>query len=137
MSVPDADEDFEFLVNLLASDGVDPDPPPRTAGPGQVAPDLRIQSGSDSKLDLGQVKAYYENKHMGVGVRDDGPGLTDHHQPPTNRSGSWSLFVMGAAVVPCRAARFPMLIYANYSERRKRGWAGERGGPPITATSVH
>ena len=85
MSAPDADEDFEFLVNLLASDGVDPDPPP--AGPHQADPDLKIQSGSDGKLDLGRVKAYYENKHMGVGVRDDGPGLTDH-QPPTNRSGS-------------------------------------------------
>lgn len=69
---PEADEDFEFLVNLLASDGADPDHPTRATGSQQVG----IQRGSDGKLDLGQVKAFYENKNMGVGV-GVGAGVRD------------------------------------------------------------
>jgi hypothetical protein len=91
MSRPDADEDFEFLVNLLASDGAGgPDPPLRTAGSHQADRDLGIQSGSDGKLDLGQVKVFYENKNMGVGMgmgARGGPGLTDRFR---NHSGLWS-----------------------------------------------
>ena len=68
----DADEDFEFLVNLLASDGTDSETPVRAGATGsrkgKDEDDGRgIQRGSDGKLDLGQVKAFYENKKMGVG----------------------------------------------------------------------
>jgi len=104
MSTRDADEEFEFLLNFLASDGVDPDLDPDPRRGAAVASSrkgddgdrsFRTQRGSDRKLDLGQVKAFYENKNMragkgvgkgmgrGVGVTDD-PGLTDHSR---NHSG--------------------------------------------------
>ena len=83
-----ADDEFEFLLNFLASDGVNPDPnpgPPRgtAAGSRKGGEDdrsLRIQMGSDGKLDLGQVKAFYEGKNVraGKGPMTDGPGFTDH-----------------------------------------------------------
>jgi len=83
----DGDEDFEFLVNLLASDGADPDPGPpplQTTGSRQVHHGLGIQRGSDGKLDLGQVKTYYEKKNTRVGtgtgigaVTRDNPGSAD------------------------------------------------------------
>jgi len=90
------DEDFEFLLNFLASDGVNPDPDPdpqrgTAAGSRKGGEDdrsLRIQTGSDGKLDLGQVKAFYEGKNVragkgvekgiGRGSMTDGPGFTDH-----------------------------------------------------------
>ena len=110
MSTRDADEEFEFLLNFLASDGVDPDPDPdpyrgaatassRKGDDGDHS--FRIQKGSDGKLDLGQVKAFYESKNnmragkgvgkgmsRGVGVTDD-PGLTDHSR---NHSGLYIVF---------------------------------------------
>ena len=73
MPIQDADEDFEFLVNLLASDGVESEAPPRAGATGSRegkdddGRGVKIQRGSDGKLDLGQVKAFYENKKMGVG----------------------------------------------------------------------
>jgi len=91
MSTRNTDEEFEFLLNLLASDGVEPGPDLQPLGAG-AGP--RIRRGSDGKLDLGQVKAFYEKKNLGVGkemgkgagvgtVTDD-PGLTDHSR---NHSG--------------------------------------------------
>ena len=89
----DGDEDFEFLVNLLASDGVDPDPLPPLRATGSHQVDLRIQRGPDGKLDLGQVKTFYEKKNnvgvgagTGIGGRDNNTGLADprHHR---NHSG--------------------------------------------------
>ena len=92
----DADEEFEFLVNLLASDGIDPDPPIGASGSRKVTAGddrgLKIRSGQDGKLDLGQVKAFYENKSVGLGIwggavgMTDGPGLAD--QGSRNKSGS-------------------------------------------------
>ena len=99
MPTRNADEEFEFLLNFLASDGVDPDPePPRGAAAGSRKGDdgdrsLRVQRGSDGKLDLGQVKAFYESKNTrgGKGVRKEmgrgvtgSPGFTDHSR---NHSG--------------------------------------------------
>lgn len=96
------DEEFEFLLNFLASDGVNPDPDPdpsrgTAAGSRKGGEDdrsLGIQTGSDGKLDLGQVKAFYEGKNvregkgvekgMGRGRMTDGPGFTDHSR---NHSG--------------------------------------------------
>lgn len=97
MPIRDANEEFEFLLNFLASDGVDPDPdPPRGAAASSQRGDdgdrsFRIQRGSDGKLDLGQVRAFYEkkNKRAGKGVGKEmgrgalgmaqgDPGLTDH-----------------------------------------------------------
>ena len=94
----DGDEDFEFLVNLLASDGVDPDTPPTrlqpTAVSSHVDSGLRIQSGPDGRLDLGQVRTFYEKKKnvgvgagTGIGAVRGNPGLTDLRHP-RNRSGS-------------------------------------------------
>jgi hypothetical protein len=99
------DEEFEFLVNLLASDGTEPDPS-IGAGPagsrlGNVAVDgPKIERRSDGKLDLGQVKEFYERKNIGgekekgqgvhMGVSDvDDPGSTDHSQ---DRPGSYIFF---------------------------------------------
>ena len=96
----DGDEDFEFLVNLLASDGADPDPPqpppPQATGSHQVDHGIRIQRGPDGRLDLGQVKRFYEKKkknNVGVGagtgigaVRGVNPGLADPRRS-RNRSG--------------------------------------------------
>lgn len=87
----DPDEEFEFLVNLLASDGVEPDPSPAADATGlqedkNVDDGLRIQRGSDGRLDLGQVRAFYEKKHTGkerrkgvgrVGLTNNPPGTTD------------------------------------------------------------
>lgn len=101
MSTGGADEEFEFLLNLLASDGagLDLDPPRGATDSRKGDNDDRgfgIQRGPDGKLDLGQVKAFYESKKMrvgkeaekgigrGVGVTGD-PGSTDHSQ---NRPGS-------------------------------------------------
>ncbi|KAF9651364.1 hypothetical protein BDM02DRAFT_861292 [Thelephora ganbajun] len=83
MPSPDADEEFEFLVNLLASDGVGPDPllgaasggSPSRKGQGDRG--FGIRRGSDGKLDLGRVKAFYESKNV-VGSGRDGPWLTDN-----------------------------------------------------------
>lgn len=100
MATPDGDEDFEFLVNLLASDGADPDrrdpPPLRTTGSHQtINHGLRFQRGPGGKLDLGQVRTFYESKNTasmgaGVGVGTSGtrenPVSTDQ---PRNSSGSY------------------------------------------------
>lgn len=108
------DDEFEFLVNLLASDGAELDP--RTPGAdvtGSRGGDgFGIQRGLDGKLDLGQVRAYYERRNtgegkekgkgVGVGSDADGPG------PPTNyfrnRSGLCLLCVFGRLGVPWQAA---------------------------------
>ena len=99
MPTPDTDADFEFLVNLLASDGAEPDPSSSRAAGSQPEVDhglgFSIQRGSDGKLDLGQVKAFYENKKMGVGmgvVGDRGPGPMDE---PRSLSGSRGGFAPG------------------------------------------
>ena len=86
----DADEDFEFLVNLLASDGADHDTPPLVTGSKRADRGLRIQRGSDGRLDLGQVKAFYENKNMGVRTagEKDGPGVMGRSRIP---SGSYKV----------------------------------------------
>lgn len=94
----DPDEEFEFLVNLLASDGVDPGPSPAADATGlqeekNADGELRIQRGSDGRLDLDQVRAFYERKNMGkekgkgvgrVGLTDSSPRITDRSR---NRSG--------------------------------------------------
>ena len=78
------DEDFEFLLNLLVSDGVEPDPPPRATDSrendgdeGDRTEGFEIQSGTDGKLDLGRVKAFYEKKKTTSGkeARDRYPRL--------------------------------------------------------------
>jgi len=81
----DTDEEFEFLLNLLASDGIDSEPPPGATSSRRDNVDrgFKIQRGSDGKLDLDQVKGFYENKTMKMGARDS-PVLTDHSR---SRSG--------------------------------------------------
>ena len=101
MSTQNDDEEFEFLLNLLASDGVDPSPP-GAGGSRKGHEDDRgfgIKRGADGKLDLGQVKAFYEKKNLGVGkgmgkgpgvgTATDDPGSTDHFR---NHSGSSVFF---------------------------------------------
>lgn len=106
MTAKGTDEEFEFLVNLLASDGTEPDPPPGAGpamsrlGSGAVDDGPKIEKRSDGKLDLGQVKEFYERKNIGggkekgqgvhMGVSDvDDPGSTDRSR---NRSGSYKFF---------------------------------------------
>jgi len=105
----DGDEDFEFLVNLLASDGVDPSPlpPPQATGSRQVDHGLRIQRGPDGRLDLGQVKTFYEKKNnagvgtgTGIAGRVDNPGLAD---PRHHRNHSGSLQWLSGCIVRCCA----------------------------------
>jgi len=98
-SMPGAvDEDFEFLLNLLASDGTEPDPSlgatgsQKAHGTSDRTEGFRIQQGPDGKLDLGQVKTFYEIKNMGKEkekdpVRED-PGLMN----PGSRERSGSCF---------------------------------------------
>lgn len=71
MADRDAEEEFEFLVNLLASDGVESDAAGsrREGGAG-----LGIEKGPDGKLDLGQVKAFYERKKKEEG-KEKGEGV--------------------------------------------------------------
>lgn len=94
------EEEFEYLVNLLASDGVEcessgpmmPQGTPGIAtqphkgnGGGDGGPN--IQRGIDGKLDLGRVKAFYESKNSRTGkkkgkgeseMKSAGPWTTDH-----------------------------------------------------------
>lgn len=86
MPTRDTDEEFEFLLNLLASDGADHDPPLGATGSQKADVDRgpRIQRGSDGRVDLGQVKAFYERKNATMGPLRDSPGLTDHSR---NHSG--------------------------------------------------
>jgi hypothetical protein len=83
MSPKDAEEEFEFLVNLLASDGVDPANPPLGSGGSQKGDASgagpAIQRGPDGRLDLGQVKAFYERKKTGS-RKEEGKGVTDSPQ---------------------------------------------------------
>lgn len=90
MPARDAEEEFEFLVNLLASDGAEPDPP---VGCQEGGAGSGVRIGSDGKLDLGQVKAFYERKNAGHGKEKEkekgfaeGPGLANYSR---NRSGLW------------------------------------------------
>lgn len=99
MPARDAEEEFEFLVDLLASDGVEPEPSLGAAGSRKSdSAAFGIQRGSDGKLDLGQVKAFYEKKNMGGGrgtEKAGGIGLTDGlgrstDYPPNHSEGlSW------------------------------------------------
>lgn len=120
MSTRYAGEDFEFLLDLLASDGVDADPQPLGAIGSRKGDDeddragSGIQRGPDGKLDLGQVKAFYENKNTragkgkgttgvrtgrrGVEMTGD-PGLSDHlrdHAGLYNRSFCLNLELLSA-----------------------------------------
>lgn len=86
-------------MNLLASDGVESAPNLGARAvegtPENESADtgIQIQRRSDGKLDLGQVKAYYERKNIGLVRKEDGkgldvvmtdrPGSTDHS---TNRN---------------------------------------------------
>lgn len=89
MSTRDAEEEFEFLLNLLASDGVGPDPGQPRGAPGDEPDDddrgVRVQRGTDGRLDLGQVRAFYESKNMRGGLEETrGPVSTDR---PRNNTG--------------------------------------------------
>jgi hypothetical protein len=75
------------LLDLLASDGAEPDTP-GDDGSGSLEvndADGTTQRGLNGKLDVGQVRAYYERKKkgegkekgVGVGLRG-GPAFPDH-----------------------------------------------------------
>ena len=131
------DEDFEFLVNLLASDGVDSDPLPplQATGSHQVDHGPSIQRGPDGRLDLGQVKTFYEKKNnmkmgtgTGIGAKEDNPGLADprHHR---NHSGllQWLPGCISRCACSCvmwRGLRMT-LTRGNYRERWERRRAGK------------
>jgi hypothetical protein len=108
MSSRDAGEEFEFLLNFLASDGVDPDIPDSLRGAAASSRkgddddrSFKAQKGADGNFDLGQVRAFYESKNIrggkgagkgmgrGVGMTDD-PMLADHSR---NHSG---LFIVSS-----------------------------------------
>ena len=85
----EAEEEFEYLLDLLASDGVEPNPPFEVDATGSrrgtgADGGFGIHRGTNGRLDLGQVKAYYERKNKGLGKGvpgvslRNGPGLTDH-----------------------------------------------------------
>ena len=87
MSTRDAEEEFEFLLNLLASDGAGPDPGQARGASGDKDDDrgVRVQRGSDGRLDLGQVKAFYESKNVRAG-EGAGKGVGETRDPvPTDR----------------------------------------------------
>jgi hypothetical protein len=80
MGGKDAEEDFDFLVNLLASDGLGE----------EDEGGIGIQRGTDGKLDFGQVKAFYERKNMGLivgGKEREGGNNPESANPPRNRLG--------------------------------------------------
>lgn len=103
MSTRDAEEEFDFLLNLLASDGIGPDPgQPRGASGDGDGDDrgVRVQRGSDGRLDLGQVKAFYESKNMRGGVGETRePVSTDRPRNSTGLSIALSAQTFG----PCLA----------------------------------
>ena len=85
----EAEEEFEYLLDLLASDGVEPNPPFEGDATGSrrgtgADGGFGIHRGTNGRLDLGQVKAYYERKNKGLGKGvpgvslRNGPRLTDH-----------------------------------------------------------
>jgi hypothetical protein len=90
----EGDGDFEYLVNLLASDGVEAGSPLEADATGSrrgngTESEFRIQRGSNGKLDLGQVRAFYEKKNRGLGKEKEKekgvrvtatPWSTDHSQ---------------------------------------------------------
>lgn len=77
MAARDPEEEFEFLVNLLASDEVESDSAPAGSQTGTSGL-AGIQRGPDGKLDLGQVKAFYERKS---GCSRDRSGLWADFNP--------------------------------------------------------
>lgn len=90
----DAKEEFELLVDLLASDVriLEPYPVPGgvDAGVGSLegsGPGIGVQRGSDGKLDLGRLEAFYERRDKGGG-REKGKGsIVDDRSHFGNRSG--------------------------------------------------
>ena len=140
----DGDEDFEFLVNLLASDGADSGllPPLQATGSHQVDHGLRIQRGPDGRLDLGQVKTFYEKKNnvgvgtgRGIGGRVENPGLAD---PRNHRNHSGSLQWLSGCIARCCAGSWVMwrgfrmrLTRVNYREK----WERRRTGKPTLQAS--
>ena len=91
----DAEGDFEYLLNLLASDGLEAGSLLEMDATGSrrdyaTESGFRIQRGSNGKLDLGQVRAFYEQKNRGVGKGVEvttAPWSTDHSR---NLSGSYT-----------------------------------------------
>lgn len=125
----DADEEFEFLVNLLASDGVEADSAATTSGGPSKArwengPGGRIgfiQRGSDGKFDFGQVRAFYERK------KDTGKGPADSNGG-NESSGSCSR----QTYFPTLLRTFPTRVAERSRGGGFSGWSSGSGARALT-----